>query len=79
MMTRYRWIDILNMIADNELKDGCIIMINETGRCIKYNKNKKKFYFVDTSDMVTAIRFDELNDVVYRITGCDDIGKTIEI
>lgn len=65
-MKKMRLIDLLYMVANERLKDGQMVLIDNG--CYKFNKEEEKFYVSTNCEKYRAIKTYEMNLTCYILS-----------
>ena len=72
-MKKMRLIELLLMVADKKLKDGQMVLIDNS--CYKFDKKEEKFYVSTDSDTYRTIHTYDLNLTCYILEDYEEKGE----
>ena len=72
-MKKMRLIDLLLMVADKKLKNGQMVLIDNS--CYKFDKKEERFYVSTDSDTYRAIHTYDLNLTCYILEDYEEKGE----
>ena len=72
-MKKMRLIELLLMVADKKLKDGQMVLIDNS--CYKFDKKEEKFYVSTDSDTYRAIYTYDMNLTCYILEDYEEKGE----
>lgn len=72
-MKKLRLVDLLLMVADKKLKDGQMVLIDNS--CYKFDKKEEKFYVPTGSGVNRAIYTYDMNLTCYILEDYEEKGE----
>lgn len=72
-MKKLRLIELLLMVANERLKDGQMVLIDDG--CYKFNKKEEKFYVSTNCNEYRAIHTYDMNLTCYILSDYEELNK----